>query len=409
MNDRADVEAILDRFRDWLEDARAVAEGPAGLEPGLDSEPGPPPREFGIIDLVEEFTALRHELKLQTKSGRGLIEQTETTVAALRQAIDQFRSVEPKEAQAVWAAAKALAEALADLDEALVRGEREIDRARRQIADESVRGLETALDDLHRRRSWIRRRFLRSYHQEVIETVRRDGQTRHELFDSFLEGYRLDPETAAPGAGIRAGHAHPLRGQAGRSRADDGDRSRRRTARSARDRGQGAEARLYLEGPRDPLRGSASGARGLEIAVRHGTTKTRTRSSRTKATARRSRRGCRTGMRIQGAVRLDSDRLRNDDMNTDTIIGIDLGTTNSEVAVIRDGRPVVLEEDGDPILPSVVGLDPQGHLLVGKAAATSTFSLRNGPSDRSSGKWARRSRSPWATRNTRRKKSRRSS
>jgi molecular chaperone DnaK len=55
-------------------------------------------------------------------------------------------------------------------------------------------------------------------------------------------------------------------------------------------------------------------------------------------------------------------------MSTDTIIGIDLGTTNSEVAVIRDGRPVVLEEDGDPILPSVVGLDANGHLLVGKAA-----------------------------------------
>jgi molecular chaperone DnaK len=56
-------------------------------------------------------------------------------------------------------------------------------------------------------------------------------------------------------------------------------------------------------------------------------------------------------------------------MDRETIIGIDLGTTNSEVAVIRDGRPVVLPgEDGDPILPSVVGLDPQGNLLVGKAA-----------------------------------------
>ena len=55
-------------------------------------------------------------------------------------------------------------------------------------------------------------------------------------------------------------------------------------------------------------------------------------------------------------------------MSTDTIIGIDLGTTNSEVAVIRDGRPVVLEDDGDPILPSVVGLNAQGQLLVGKAA-----------------------------------------
>jgi molecular chaperone DnaK len=51
------------------------------------------------------------------------------------------------------------------------------------------------------------------------------------------------------------------------------------------------------------------------------------------------------------------------------IIGIDLGTTNSEVAIVRDGRPVVLpDDDGDPILPSVVGLDPQGRLLVGKPA-----------------------------------------
>jgi molecular chaperone DnaK len=38
-------------------------------------------------------------------------------------------------------------------------------------------------------------------------------------------------------------------------------------------------------------------------------------------------------------------------MGTETIIGIDLGTTNSEVAIIRDGNPVVLDEDGDPILP----------------------------------------------------------
>src|SRR5512135_1075973 len=53
----------------------------------------------------------------------------------------------------------------------------------------------------------------------------------------------------------------------------------------------------------------------------------------------------------------------------ETILGIDLGTTNSEVAIVHDGRPVVLpDEDGDPILPSVVGLDPQGRLLVGRVA-----------------------------------------
>src|SRR5262245_29438200 len=50
------------------------------------------------------------------------------------------------------------------------------------------------------------------------------------------------------------------------------------------------------------------------------------------------------------------------------IVGIDLGTTNSEVAVIRDGQPHVFAEDGDPILPSFVGLSEDGRLLVGKAA-----------------------------------------
>ena len=52
----------------------------------------------------------------------------------------------------------------------------------------------------------------------------------------------------------------------------------------------------------------------------------------------------------------------------DMIVGIDLGTTNSEVAVVRDGQPRVLTVDGDPILPSVVGLAEDGRLLVGKPA-----------------------------------------
>src|SRR5436309_5037725 len=50
------------------------------------------------------------------------------------------------------------------------------------------------------------------------------------------------------------------------------------------------------------------------------------------------------------------------------IVGIDLGTTNSEVAYVRDGQPHVCTEDGDPILPSFVGLSEDGRLLVGKAA-----------------------------------------
>jgi molecular chaperone DnaK (HSP70) len=54
---------------------------------------------------------------------------------------------------------------------------------------------------------------------------------------------------------------------------------------------------------------------------------------------------------------------------SEMIVGIDLGTTNSEIAVYRDGRPQVLaDSDGRTILPSVVGLDQDGSLLVGEAA-----------------------------------------
>jgi molecular chaperone DnaK len=50
------------------------------------------------------------------------------------------------------------------------------------------------------------------------------------------------------------------------------------------------------------------------------------------------------------------------------IAGIDLGTTNSELAVIRDDQVSVLPIHGNPIMPSCVGLDPAGKLIVGQAA-----------------------------------------
>lgn len=50
------------------------------------------------------------------------------------------------------------------------------------------------------------------------------------------------------------------------------------------------------------------------------------------------------------------------------VVGIDLGTTNSELAVVRDGKLEVVPIHGDPIMPSCVGLDAEGKLLVGQAA-----------------------------------------
>ncbi|MES9901653.1 MAG: Hsp70 family protein [Sedimenticola sp.] len=54
---------------------------------------------------------------------------------------------------------------------------------------------------------------------------------------------------------------------------------------------------------------------------------------------------------------------------SEQLIGIDLGTTNSEVALVREGQVEVLEiQNGSRLLPSVVGLADDGTLLVGESA-----------------------------------------
>ncbi len=51
------------------------------------------------------------------------------------------------------------------------------------------------------------------------------------------------------------------------------------------------------------------------------------------------------------------------------VVGIDLGTTNSLVAYVNDGRPVVIRDDsGDALLPSVVSIGEDGTIFVGREA-----------------------------------------
>lgn len=51
------------------------------------------------------------------------------------------------------------------------------------------------------------------------------------------------------------------------------------------------------------------------------------------------------------------------------IVGIDLGTTNSEVAILRGGRSVVVPDAAENrVLPSFVGLSPTEEILVGESA-----------------------------------------
>src|SRR3954454_22013721 len=51
------------------------------------------------------------------------------------------------------------------------------------------------------------------------------------------------------------------------------------------------------------------------------------------------------------------------------VIGIDLGTTNSVVAVMENGQPaVIVNQEGARTTPSVVGFTKEGERLVGQVA-----------------------------------------
>src|SRR4029450_5497552 len=51
------------------------------------------------------------------------------------------------------------------------------------------------------------------------------------------------------------------------------------------------------------------------------------------------------------------------------VVGIDLGTTNSLVAYVREGVPVVIRDaSGDALVPSVVSIGDDGTIFVGREA-----------------------------------------
>jgi len=207
MNDYPNDEIMVSRFRDWLSEARNQADslesnngdGDGGAESD-NAESGSAENDGaeeslyagGLFQLVEQFTAMRHELKLQTKSSRTLEEQNTAVLEAMRQAIAEFRSVEAKESQAAQKAVEPLIETLIDLDEALRRGKAVIENARRRLLEDLAGQLQDQLGDLLRRQPLWRRWICRRWYDAVREILLQRAALGHRgVFDSLLEGYEL--------------------------------------------------------------------------------------------------------------------------------------------------------------------------------------------------------------------------
>src|SRR5216117_2626793 len=60
------------------------------------------------------------------------------------------------------------------------------------------------------------------------------------------------------------------------------------------------------------------------------------------------------------------------------VVGIDLGTTNSLVAYVKDGAPAVIRDhSGDGLVPSVVSVAADGTVYVGREAQRRLLSDAN--------------------------------
>lgn len=191
-----DDDQLLDRFRQWLAETRAAAEQVVGDEESAwasaeDDSSGSP--GVGLYRLAEEFTALRQEVKLQTRSSRGLDEEIEKLLAALRQAIAALDSVKPLEQQAARSAGKGLALALADLDEALDRGRQQLERSGERLVELPDDALLADLDQAYAGLSWLQRWLSGGYHRRLRELVEQSDAAvqRRALLGALIDGYAL--------------------------------------------------------------------------------------------------------------------------------------------------------------------------------------------------------------------------
>jgi molecular chaperone GrpE len=188
---KLDDEQLLQRLGEWLRETRAEAERLKEPIPTTAEAANPP--DVGLYRLVEEFTALRHEVKLQTRSSRGLEEQIETLLASLRQAIDALRTIEPKEAQAAFSAGKALALALAELDDSLERGRVQTEKAVEDLREGQGRDALRLANEFYASHTWLQRTMFADYHDRLCHFIERNQQPprRAALLDALVDGYRL--------------------------------------------------------------------------------------------------------------------------------------------------------------------------------------------------------------------------
>lgn len=192
-------EDILQQFRNWVtqtdDEIRALPTDEVAepeLAASISGAPRSEAKPIGLLQLVEAFTALRHEVKLQTKSARALEESLQMALERLDSAARQMQAVQPRESEAAQQAAKPLVELLIGLDESLVRGASAVEAAHRHLIEQARGQLQDRFDQQLQQlppwRRWLAQKWHRLVHRRCAQQL---AESNARIFDALIEGYRM--------------------------------------------------------------------------------------------------------------------------------------------------------------------------------------------------------------------------
>jgi molecular chaperone GrpE len=140
--------------------------------------------EFGLIDVIEAFTAMRHDWRVQTKESRVVAESIQAAVGAIQ---DLQSKLPAPAADSSLDASRPLAQLLAETDHQLTRavdGVRQAESSRRQRDEADAHAVREYFASMSALARWFARPLL-----ELVMKQRIEGASPTE--DPALEGLNL--------------------------------------------------------------------------------------------------------------------------------------------------------------------------------------------------------------------------
>jgi molecular chaperone GrpE len=192
------IESVLSQFRAWLHDAAARS--------GTAKTPQPPAETIDLHTLVAQFTALRHEVNLQTRAVRAQQEQNTETLASLQQALESLRLATSTAAQPRDDSSRALLQTLIEIHDALALATGEAKRMRESVLPGLERMAAAEQDDrvdsTTSRPSFLARlfgggekstQFRREWaaERQCMDDLRQSARQSRGILDSLTTGYTM--------------------------------------------------------------------------------------------------------------------------------------------------------------------------------------------------------------------------